>query len=107
MAMETFIQVVTTVEKQEDAQRIARALVEKRLAACAQVVGPVTSTYWWEGRVEVAEEWQCLLKTREDRFDALEQAIREIHPYEVPEIISMPLVQVSPAYREWLRRELT
>jgi periplasmic divalent cation tolerance protein len=107
MAMETFIQVVTTGEKQEDAQRIARALVEKRLAACAQVVGPVTSTYWWEGRVEVAEEWQCLLKTREDRFDALEQAIREIHPYEVPEIISMPLVQVSPAYREWLRRELT
>lgn len=105
--METFIQVVTTVEKREDAQRIARVLVEKRLAACAQVVGPVTSTYWWEGRVEVAEEWQCLLKTREDRFGALEQAIREIHPYEVPEIISMPLVQVSSAYREWLRRELT
>lgn len=107
MAMETFIQVITTVEKREDAQRIARALVEKRLAACAQVVGPVTSTYWWEGQVEVAEEWQCLLKAREDRFDAMEQAIREIHPYEVPEIISMPLVQVSPAYREWLRRELT
>ncbi|HOI75176.1 MAG TPA: divalent-cation tolerance protein CutA [Syntrophales bacterium] len=107
MPMETFIQVVTTVEKQEDAQRIARAMVEKRLAACAQVVGPITSTYWWKGRIEEAQEWQCLLKTREDRFDVLEQAIRGIHPYEVPEIVSMPLVQVSPAYREWLRQELT
>lgn len=105
--MDVFIQVVTTVENRDDAQRIARAVVEKRLAACAQVVGPVTSTYWWKGRIEEAEEWQCLLKTREDRFDALEQAIREIHPYEVPEIISMPLVQVSPAYREWLRQELS
>ncbi|MGV8079067.1 MAG: divalent-cation tolerance protein CutA [Syntrophales bacterium] len=105
--MDVFIQVVTTVENRDDAQRIARAVVEKRLAACAQVVGPVTSTYWWKGRIEEAEEWQCLLKTREDRFDALEQAIREIHPYEVPEIISMPLVQVSPAYREWLRQEIS
>ncbi len=105
--MDVFIQVVTTVENRDDAQRIARAVVEKRLAACAQVVGPVTSTYWWKGRIEEAEEWQCFLKTREDRFDALEQAIREIHPYEVPEIISMPLVQVSPAYREWLRQELS
>ncbi len=105
--METFIQVVTTVEKQEDAQRIARAMVEKRLAACAQVVGPITSTYWWKGRIEEAQEWQCLLKTREDRFDVLEQDIRGFHTYEVPEIVSMPLVQVSPAYREWLRQELT
>ncbi|NPU86010.1 MAG: divalent-cation tolerance protein CutA [Syntrophaceae bacterium] len=104
--MESFILVVTTMESREDAMRIARVTVEKRLAACAQVIGPITSTYWWKERIEEATEWQCLLKAREDRFEALEQAILEIHPYEVPEIVSMPLNRVSSAYREWLRQEL-
>jgi periplasmic divalent cation tolerance protein len=106
MQMQVFIQVITTVENREDAERIAKAMVESRLAACAQVAGPITSTYWWKGRIEEATEWQCLLKTREDKFEVLERAILKIHPYEVPEIISMPLVQVSHAYREWLRQEL-
>jgi periplasmic divalent cation tolerance protein len=104
--MEAFIQVVTTAGTREDAERIARVLVERRLAACVQVSGPVSSTYWWEGRIEEAAEWQCLLKAREDRFEALARAIREIHPYEVPEIVALPLVRVSKSYLEWLQREL-
>jgi periplasmic divalent cation tolerance protein len=104
--MEAFVQVTTTVENREDARRIARAMVERRLAACVQVVGPVTSTYRWKGCLEEATEWQCLLKTRGDRFEALAEAIREIHPYEVPEIVAIPLAGVSSASREWLRQEL-
>jgi len=104
--MEAFVQVVTTIGTREDAERIARTMVERRLAACVQVAGPVSSTYWWEGRIEEAAEWQCLLKARSDRFEVLERAIREIHPYEVPEIVALPLVRVSKSYLEWLRREL-
>ena len=62
--MDEFIQVVTTVGSEEDARRIARELVEERLAACVQVVGPVSSTYWWEGVVETETEWLCLIKSR-------------------------------------------
>lgn len=104
--METFIQVVTMVENREDAERMARVLVESRLAACVQVIGPVASTYRWKGRIEEAEEWQCVLKTREGLYEALEQAVREIHPYEVPEIIALPILRGSPSYLEWLRSEL-
>ena len=63
------VQVVTTTEKEEDAARIARVLVESRLAACVQVLGPVTSTYRWKGAIETATEWQCWAKTRGDLFE--------------------------------------
>jgi len=104
--MDTFIQVVTMVETREEAGRMARVLVESRLAACVQVIGPVASTYRWKGRIEEAAEWQCVLKTRQGLYEALEQAIREIHPYEVPEIIALPILRGSPSYLEWLRSEL-
>ncbi len=66
--MSDYIQVVTTTERREDAERIARALVEQRLAACAQVSGPITSTYRWQGEIETAQEWQCRAKSRRDLF---------------------------------------
>ena len=88
--MPDYIQVVTTTEKQEDAQRIGRALVEGRLAACVQLVGPITSTYRWQGKIETAQEWQCWAKSRRELYDQIEQAIRRIHPYEVPEILAIP-----------------
>ena len=66
--MGSYIQVVTTAEKREDAEKIARAVVEKRLAGCVQILGPVTSIYWWKGNVETAEEWQCVMKSRSDLY---------------------------------------
>jgi len=104
--MDEYIQVFTTTEKREQAEKIARALVEKRLAGCVQIVGPVVSTYWWKGKVEIAEEWLCFIKSKKSLFNELEKAIKEVHPYETPEIIAIPIVEGSKNYLEWLKREL-
>ena len=98
--METYIQVVTTTETREDAAKIAKALVEKRLAACAQLVGPIVSTYWWKENVETAEEWQCLIKSKKSLYGKVEKAIKMIHPYETPEIIALPIISGSDDYLE-------
>lgn len=103
---EDYIQVLTATASRDDAQRIATALVELRLAACVQVVGPIASTYWWQGRVEQAEEWLCLIKSRRALYDELEQAIRARHPYETPEIMAMSVIAGSPPYLHWLSQEL-
>lgn len=103
---EEYIQVFTTTEKKEDAEKIAKVLVEKRLAGCIQVVGPIISTYWWKDNVETAEEWLCIIKSKKDIFNELEKSIKEIHPYEVPEIIAMPVVAGSDDYLLWLSKEL-
>jgi periplasmic divalent cation tolerance protein len=99
------IQVVTTTERREDAERIARTLVEERLAACVQVAGPITSIYRWQGKIETAEEWQCRAKTRRDLYAKIEQAIRRLHPYETPEILAMPILAGSADYLAWLNAE--
>ena len=104
--MEGFIQVTTTTEKREDAERIACSLVEARLAACVQIVGPITSIYRWKGKIETAREWLCLIKSREENYGAVEQAVRSLHPYETPEIIAVPVTAGSRDYLDWLRGEL-
>jgi periplasmic divalent cation tolerance protein len=104
--MERYIQVVTTTANKVDAEKIAAVLVEKRLAACVQILGPVQSTYRWRDKVEQAEEWQCLIKSRQDLFPEVEQVIKNIHPYEIPEIIALALTAVSNDYRQWLSDEL-
>jgi periplasmic divalent cation tolerance protein len=103
--MSDYIQVVTTTERREDAERIARALVEERLAACVQVTGPITSTYRWQGKIETAQEWQCWAKSRGDLYARIEQTIRRLHPYEVPEILAMPIAAGSADYLAWLDAE--
>ena len=103
--MADYVQVSTTTETREDAERIASAVVQRRLAACVQVSGPISSTYWWQGKLEVAEEWLCLAKTRGDLYTSLEQAIRGIHPYDTPEIVAVPIVAGSDAYLRWLAEE--
>jgi periplasmic divalent cation tolerance protein len=105
-SMSNYIQVVTTSESKVDAEQIAWTLVEARLAACVQIVGPITSTYRWKGETETAEEWQCVAKSREDLFAEIDAAIRGLHPYEVPEILAVPVVAGSSAYLEWLEGEL-
>ena len=100
--MTNYVQVVTTTETKADAQAIANAVVEKRLAGCVQIIGPITSTYRWQEEIETAEEWLCLIKSRADLYEQLEQAILEAHPYEVPEILAVPVVAGSQRYLEWL-----
>ncbi len=105
--MAQHIQVHTTVEHRQDAAAIARTLVERRLAACAQILGPIASTYWWKGKIETTEEWACIAKSRLDAYPELEAAIREVHPYETPEIIATPIVAGSRDYLDWIGQEVT
>jgi periplasmic divalent cation tolerance protein len=95
-------QVTTTLPDRDAAHRLGRRLVEERLAACAQVVGPVSSVYWWQGEVETAGEWYCHLKTMAARVPALTSRIRELHPYETPEIIAVPVAEGDAAYLRWV-----
>jgi periplasmic divalent cation tolerance protein len=99
-------QVTTTLPDRALADRVAADLVGGRLAACAQVIGPLTSTYRWEGRMETAEEWYCFLKTTEGRLPELRARLRELHPYEVPEIIAVPIADGDPAYLRWIRESV-
>jgi periplasmic divalent cation tolerance protein len=104
--VEPYIQITTTTDKKEDAERIALRLVEKKIAACVQIVGPITSIYRWKGNIERAEEWQCIIKSREGLYKEIEHAIRSVHPYEVPEIVAIPIVAGSNDYLQWLRGEV-
>ena len=96
------VQVLTTAGSEEEAGRIAGVLVEKRLAACVQVVGPIVSRYRWQGAIEEAREWQCLAKTTQAAYEAVEAAIREVHSYEEPEIIATPILAGSAGYLTWI-----
>ena len=104
--MPELIQVITTTAEQTDAQRIAALLVDQRLAACTQVSGPLESSYWWNDRIETAREWQVVVKTRGDMYEAVEAAIRAAHPYDAPEVLAIPVVAVSSSYRMWLLAQL-
>ena len=97
------LQVLTTIDSEEGAERISTALVERRLAACVQVVGPISSTYRWQGKVERAREWMCVAKTTAKGYPEVEAAIRELPPCEEPEIVATPIVAGSPGYLDWLR----
>lgn len=104
--MNGYIQVITTTAERVDAQKIARALVEQRLAACVQIVGPVESTYHWQGNIETAQEFQCWIKTKLHLYEAVEQTIYKLHPYRVPEILAIPVLAGSEAYLRWLGEEV-
>jgi periplasmic divalent cation tolerance protein len=104
--MKSYVQITTTTETKEQAQKIAQYLVEMRLAACVQITGPITSVYRWKGKVENAQEWLCMIKTREELFDKVESAIKKLHSYETPEIVSAPIFKGSKEYLTWLDDEL-
>lgn len=94
--------VLTTWPDAVGAQRLARTLLERRLAACVNILPPMTSVYTWEGRTTSGEEHQLLIKTTSTHFDAVQHAIVEEHPYELPEIIAIPIQRGLPAYLQWI-----
>lgn len=104
--MTEYLQVFITIGSKEEAQQVARALVEQRLAGCVQVVGPIESTYWWQGEIETDEEYLCLIKASSDLYAELEAAIKETHPYDTPEILAMPVSEGNADYLQWLQEEL-
>ncbi len=103
--MARYVQVVTTVDSMAAAERIARTVVEQRLAACVQI-SQCTSIYRWQGAIESAAEFSCVMKSREDLCAELESVIRRCHPYEVPEILVAEVLSGNPEYLDWLNVEL-
>jgi periplasmic divalent cation tolerance protein len=101
--MSNYLQITTATDNGPAAERLASELVNRRLAACVQIIGPIQSVYRWQGAVERAEEWLLLIKTAADQYTAVEAAIRELHSYEVPEIIATPITAGSDGYLTWLR----
>jgi len=97
------IVVFVTCGSEEEALKIANALVESRLAACANLVAPIRSIYRWEGKIWDEKEWLLIIKTEKQRFEELEKRVKSLHSYSVPEIISLPIVEGSSAYLDWIR----
>ena len=96
---------ITTAPSEDDGRRIVRELVERRLVACGNVVPGATSIYRWEGAVVEAAEAVILLKTRRERWDELQQVLPTLHPYDVPELIAVPIAGGYEPYLDWLRAE--
>jgi len=101
--MNRYLQVFTTTDTRQAAERLARALVDSRLAGCVQIIGPIASIYRWKGKVERAREWLCIIKSRSALYRKIEAEIKRLHPYEVPEIIAAPICEGSSDYLSWLK----
>jgi periplasmic divalent cation tolerance protein len=106
-AMQEFIVVYVTAGSPVEGDRLARALVEERLAACVNRIAPVQSVYRWDGKVEQSEEQLLIIKTQRELFTALEKRVRELHSYAVPEIVALPIIAGSEAYLRWLADQTT
>lgn len=105
--MEEIILVTTTADRKETIEMISRSLVEKRLASCAQIVGPIKSIYQWKQKVEETDEWLCLIKTRKSLYGEVETEIKRRHHYEVPEIVAVKIDNGLPEYLRWIVDETT
>ena len=102
LTVNLMINVITTLDNRDALEKIGRFLLEKKLVACIQIVGPVRSVYWWKGRIEEAEEWMGIMKTRRELYPVVEREIKAVHPYEVPQIEAVEAAGVFGAYGRWL-----
>jgi periplasmic divalent cation tolerance protein len=100
------IVVLSTCDSEDEAVQVARSLVEKRLAACVNIVAGARSIYRWKDSIEDSPEWLLVIKSRRGLFSAVREEIRKLHTYEVPEVIALPVVEGSESYMAWLDREL-
>lgn len=95
-----------TAASKREAQKIVRASLDKHLIACANIFGPVNSEFWWQGKIDKTKEFLVLMKSDEKLFERLSKAIKELHSYEVPEILALPVVKGWAPYLEWLNATL-
>ena len=105
MMQDGYVQVTTTTDSETEARKLAELAVQSRLAACGQVLSPITSIYWWQGDVENAQEWMVVFKTTANRVEQLIERLRAEHSYETPEIVAVPIVSGTPDYLDWISAE--
>ena len=103
--MTEYMQVLTTVESPDEAERLGRSITGARLAACVQIVGPIRSLYWWQDKLDDAQEWLLLIKTTSERLNELEQHIKANHSYDTPEITATQIPWGSAEYLSWISAE--
>ena len=103
--MTEYMQVLTTVDSTEEAERLGRSITGARLAACVQIVGPIRSLFWWQDKLDDAEEWLLLIKTTAERLDELERHIKANHSYDTPEITATRIPWGSAEYLGWISAE--
>ena len=98
--------VITTTSTKKEATTIVRALLEERLIACANIIGPISSMFWWKDKIDEATEFLVLMKSSRKLFDKLSERVKKIHSYEVPEVIALPILKGLPSYLSWLEANL-
>ncbi len=103
--MTDIILILVTASSEGEAEKIARTLVEERLAACVNFISPLRSIYRWEGKIQDDREWLLVVKTQATHFAAVETRVKALHSYQVPEVIALPVVDGSERYLEWVRGE--
>jgi periplasmic divalent cation tolerance protein len=101
-----FIVVLVTTANRAEAEKISQTLLEEKLIACANIINPVSSFFFWSGKIDKAEECLVVMKSRLDLFVELEERLRGLHSYEVPEVLALPIVEGSKAYLDWMRKVL-
>jgi len=102
----SYIVVIITTPNKEEAAKIVRSLLKERLIACANIVGPVSSLFWWQGKIDEENEFLVLMKSHKNLFERISERVMEIHSYDVPEIIALPIVGGFPLYLDWLETSL-
>ena len=102
-----YILIMVTASSKEEAEKIATTLLERKLIACANILGPVSSRFWWQGKIDSAEEYIIFMKTKRELFDQVADNVKQLHSYEVPEIIALPIVEGAKPYLEWINSSLT
>ena len=102
----SYIVVITTTSNKKEAVKIVRSLLKERLIACANIVGPVSSLFWWQGKIHEENEFMVFMKSQKSLFKRLSERVTIIHSYDVPEIITLPIIEGSPPYLEWLKTSL-
>jgi len=104
--MSSYMVVIMTAAGKEEAVKIVRHLLSERLIVCANIIGPVFSLFWWEGKIDEADEFLVFMKSKKDLFKRLSERAKEIHSYQVPEIIALPVIEGLPSYLDWLGSSL-
>ena len=102
----TYILVMITTSSREEAEKIAKTLLEKKLIACANIFGPASSRFWWQGKIDEAEEYVVFMKTEERLFEEVAKHVKRLHSYEIPEIIALPIIKGFKPYLEWISKKL-
>ncbi len=104
--MNGFVMVYVTTSNKMEAEKIAKTLLNERLIACANIIGPVASHFHWNGKIDYQEEYVMIMKSRADLFRDLEERVRALHSYEVPEVVAVPIVDSSKEYFDWMNSML-